>query len=286
MGVPVVTLAGATHVSRVGASILTSVELPELVAETPEQYLDIARSLAADAGKRRALRAGMRARMRSAPLMDGARFVRGLEDAYRAMLAEKFPGSATESSPAVGARTVAVPRNAAPPLRLHVGGRERKQGWKIVNIQPGPEVDYVGDCVDLGMFVDASVEEIYASHVLEHLGYQFDLTRALAEFHRVLKPGGTAKISVPDFETLCRLFLEPERTKDERFLLMRMAFGGQMDAHDFHYVGLTYEILNEYLARAGFASVKRVPEFGLFEDASTVRVAGTLISLSVIAYRA
>ncbi len=86
MGVPVVTLAGSTHVSRVSASILGSLGLAELVAQTPEQYLEIARRLAVDVDRRRALRAGMRARMQSSPLLDARGFTRGLEAAYRGML--------------------------------------------------------------------------------------------------------------------------------------------------------------------------------------------------------
>jgi predicted O-linked N-acetylglucosamine transferase (SPINDLY family) len=87
MGVPVVTLAGATHVSRVGASLLTNVGLPELVAETPEQYLDIAQRLAIDVERRRALRTGMRARLLTSRLLDASGFVRDLEAAYCEMLA-------------------------------------------------------------------------------------------------------------------------------------------------------------------------------------------------------
>lgn len=85
MGVPVVTLAGTTHVARTGASIVSRVGLPELVATTPAQYVEIAQHLAADQEKRRALRAGLRARMRASPLLDAPRFARGLEAAYREM---------------------------------------------------------------------------------------------------------------------------------------------------------------------------------------------------------
>jgi predicted SAM-dependent methyltransferase len=150
-------------------------------------------------------------------------------------------------------------------------------------VQPGSAVDFVGDCSDLSQFADGSVAEIYASHVLEHLGYQRALPHALAEFHRVLEPGGRALISVPDFELVCRLFVEPSRTAEERYHLMRIAFGGQVDPYDFHYVGLTQDILGTYLRRAGFAEVERVGEFGLFEDTSSLRVYGTLISLNLIA---
>jgi predicted O-linked N-acetylglucosamine transferase (SPINDLY family) len=85
MGVPVVTLAGSTHASRTGASILSSTGLSEFVAPTPAQYVEIALQLAADPEKRRTLRAGLRARMRASPLLDAPRFARGLEAAYREM---------------------------------------------------------------------------------------------------------------------------------------------------------------------------------------------------------
>lgn len=176
------------------------------------------------------------------------------------------------------------------PLRLHIGGEEARPGWKIFNVQPGPGVDYTGDCSDLSAFADASVDDIYASHVLEHLGYQEKLPRALAEFHRVLKKGGRARISVPDFDVLCRLFLEA-RTLDkrqrlhERILIMRMAFGGQIDRYDFHYVGLSFDILCELLANAGFCRTEQVSEFGLFSDTSSARIGDTLVSLNAVTYK-
>ena len=85
MGVPVVSLRGRTAVGRGGASILSSVGLPELVAESPEEYVRIARELAGDWGKLAKLRAGLRNRMENSPLMDRDGFVRDLENAYRQM---------------------------------------------------------------------------------------------------------------------------------------------------------------------------------------------------------
>jgi len=85
MGVPVVSLTGATHASRMGSSILGAVGLQELVAQTPDQYLDIASGLARDPARLAALRAGLRVRMRASSLMDAQRFTRNLESAYRAM---------------------------------------------------------------------------------------------------------------------------------------------------------------------------------------------------------
>ena len=171
------------------------------------------------------------------------------------------------------------------PLRLHIGGTEPRPGWKILNVQPGTGVDFVGDCTDLGRFADASVQEIYASHVLEHLSYQDRLPRALGELYRVLRPGGKAMISVPDLEVLCRLFLDPRAKVRDRFEIMRMAFGGQMDAHYFHFVGLRYDLLYNFLFGAGFRRIEQVKAFGLFRDSSAIEYLGEPISLNVVAHR-
>src|SRR4051812_82718 len=97
----------------------------------------------------------------------------------------------------------------APPLRLHIGGRIAKEGWKILNILPGPSVDYVGDCRDLSQFGENSVAEMYLSHVLEHLDYQKEVEATLLEFRRVLAPGGRVMIGVPDLDVLCHMMIAP-----------------------------------------------------------------------------
>lgn len=83
MGVPVVTLAGSTHASRMGASLLGAAGLPEWVAVSPEEYVRIAVGLARDRKRLADLRQGMRDRLRRSPLMDEVRFTRNLESMYR-----------------------------------------------------------------------------------------------------------------------------------------------------------------------------------------------------------
>jgi predicted O-linked N-acetylglucosamine transferase (SPINDLY family) len=85
MGVPVVTLAGHTHVSRVGVSLLTSAGLPELIAQSAEDYLRIAASLADDLPRLIEIRQTLRAKLRVSALMDGVRFTSDMESAYRRM---------------------------------------------------------------------------------------------------------------------------------------------------------------------------------------------------------
>jgi len=93
MGVPVVTLAGDFGFARSGATILANAGLGELVAADAAQYLDIAARLARDLPALAALRAGMRARLATAPLFDAGRFVAALEQCYREVWRRRAEGT-------------------------------------------------------------------------------------------------------------------------------------------------------------------------------------------------
>lgn len=88
MGVPFVTLAGQTSASRVGVSILTNSGLPDLIAESEDDYIRIAGSLARDPDRLRKLRAGLRETLLKSALMDARRMAAGVEQAYRGMWRE------------------------------------------------------------------------------------------------------------------------------------------------------------------------------------------------------
>jgi len=85
MGVPVITLAGSSHVSRVGVSILTSIGLQDMIATGIDDYVARAVSLAGNPELLNLLRANLRKMMLRSPLLDTVGFTRNLEDAYRAM---------------------------------------------------------------------------------------------------------------------------------------------------------------------------------------------------------
>jgi protein O-GlcNAc transferase len=85
MGVPVVTLAGRTAVGRSGASLLSNLGVPELIAATPEQYLSIAVDMAGDLPALTRLRAALRPQMQASVVMDGAGFAADMEAAFRDM---------------------------------------------------------------------------------------------------------------------------------------------------------------------------------------------------------
>jgi len=90
MGVPVITLAGASHVGRVGVSQMSNLGLQELIAKNQDDYVNIAVELAGNIEKLSALRAGMRERMLASPLMNVERFTRNLEQGYEQMWAARL----------------------------------------------------------------------------------------------------------------------------------------------------------------------------------------------------
>lgn len=85
MGIPTITLVGKTAVGRAGWSLLCNLGLPELAAQTPEKYVEIAAGLATDLPRLQALRSTLRKRLCASPLMDAKRFASNIEKAYREM---------------------------------------------------------------------------------------------------------------------------------------------------------------------------------------------------------
>jgi protein O-GlcNAc transferase len=85
MGVPPLTAPGGTTVSRGSLSIISNLGLADLAAKNLESLPQRAIEIASDVPRLAALRASLRERMRHSPLMDGPRFARDMESAYRQM---------------------------------------------------------------------------------------------------------------------------------------------------------------------------------------------------------
>lgn len=168
--------------------------------------------------------------------------------------------------------------------KLHIGGKVAQEGWEIFNAIAAPNVDHEGNAKDLSKFEDNTFSIVYSSHVLEHFDYKDELLEVLKEWRRVLIPNGLLMASVPDLDILTSLLTKREQFNvQERYHIMRMIFGGHMDDYDYHYVGLNFEFLSAFLSEAGFKEIKRVKEFGLFHDTSTMLFKDVPISLNMIA---
>jgi protein O-GlcNAc transferase len=85
MGVPVLTLPGASFASRVGASLLTALGLPDLIATSETDYVAKAVDLAADRDALKALKARLGKAVETSPVFDPTAFARSLEAAFAGM---------------------------------------------------------------------------------------------------------------------------------------------------------------------------------------------------------
>jgi protein O-GlcNAc transferase len=96
MGVPVITLSGQTAVGRVGRSILSNIGLSDLIAQTPDEYVQLAVGLAGDRARLKQLRVELRPRVLASPLSDPKQLMREIEaffhDAWRTYAASPLPG--------------------------------------------------------------------------------------------------------------------------------------------------------------------------------------------------
>ena len=85
MGVPVITLRGDRHSSRVGSSLLTAIGSPEWIAQSEEDYINIATELASDPQRLKSIRLSLRKKMQESVLCDGPGFVSKIETIYKTL---------------------------------------------------------------------------------------------------------------------------------------------------------------------------------------------------------
>jgi len=83
------------------------------------------------------------------------------------------------------------------PVRLNLGcGRNKKAGW--INVDLRSHAEYRIDLRRPWPIPDATTEVVYSEHVFEHFAYPEEARHFLAEALRVLRPGGTLSLGVPD----------------------------------------------------------------------------------------
>ena len=276
-GVPVITLTGPEHRNRVSYSILKNIGYEETITDNVDAYVRRAVKLAGNPQALGILRDVLPLLVRHAGNNQPEPFTRNLETVLL---------QACEARGLAIVEAAQSPQPACEPetRRLHIGGHEAHPEWEILDANPSEITDHVGNASDLSRFADNAFDAVYSSHVLEHFSYQGELHQVLREWYRVLKPGGILYASVPNLEVLCELFLKRDTlSPDERFLVMRMMFGGQIDPYDFHKVGYNEEILGAYLAESGFTDIQAVESFDLFNDTSNMEFAGRRISLNLLA---
>jgi len=141
-------------------------------------------------------------------------------------------------------------------LKLHLGcGQKFIPGFVHIDALQYDHVDHCQQVGELDNFADASAALIYACHVLEHFS-RWEYKKVLKEWHRVLKPGGLLRLSVPDFAACAKLYYE-EGLQAGLTGLVGLVVGGQRDQYDFHGMIFDEELLSRSLLEVGFKRVRR-----------------------------
>lgn len=99
-------------------------------------------------------------------------------------------------------------------------------------------------------FDDETIQEIRASHVLEHFPHR-DVGAVIAEWARALTPGGRLRIAVPDFAGVAQRYLEGIAQPTEGYVM-----GGQVDGDDFHKALFDEGRLKTMMAAAGLVLIR------------------------------
>jgi SAM-dependent methyltransferase len=140
------------------------------------------------------------------------------------------------------------------PIRLNLGsGAVELPGYVNLDIKRGQRA------YPLAEYADCSIDEVRASHLLEHFGHPASMA-VLSEWIRVLKVGGLLRLAVPDFEWCAREYIKgidrPDEPANEGDIL-GYVMGGWTDEHDRHGAMFDELGLRAALTELGMVDVER-----------------------------
>lgn len=157
------------------------------------------------------------------------------------------------------------------PPRLNLGcGFDKRPGYLNVDFQDFHDPDLVADVRDLGMLDSGKYVEIVAQDVLEHLE-RADVAPTLAEWARLLSPGGILVLRVPDLIGLAKV-MATRATVSEHELLIQNLYGTQAYSGDYHQSGFTELTLRHELHRVGLVVRSIVHKDGWLFDCEAEKV--------------
>jgi SAM-dependent methyltransferase len=145
-----------------------------------------------------------------------------------------------------------------------------------LDIDPGVRPDIVASVSDMSPVPSSSFDAVYSHHNIEHV-FAHEIPRVMAEFLRVLRPGGAALISTPDLQGIAeviatgRLEERVYRSEAGDISPLDVVYGLQRDIADgreymAHRTGFTLRTLSRALNQAGFVRVQamRAPDYALW----------------------
>lgn len=142
-------------------------------------------------------------------------------------------------------------------MRINVGcGKRILDGYVNVDVAPRPGVEHVCSADQLP-FPDGSAREVLAVHLVEHV-YAWDVPRLLAEWARVLRPGGSLALEMPDVLKAARNLADNVRIGKHPDQAHMWALYGDDTLRDplmMHRSGWWFERLRPLVLGAGFRDV-------------------------------
>jgi predicted O-linked N-acetylglucosamine transferase (SPINDLY family) len=270
---PIVTCAGELMRGRQSCGILKMLGVTDTIAQNEAEYIEIAVKLGLDLKWRQDISQSMSEG--HAYLYEDKTCVQGLEQFYQQVVQERLKQQETE--PWILPK--ALFQNSLTKTVLHVGcGPYRPDSlpetfptdqWQEVRLDIDPAVrpDIIGSITDMSAVPSESVDAVYSSHNVEQV-YYHQVPLVLAEFHRVLKPGGFAMILVPDIQIAAEAVAEGNLEDSPLYISpagpiaaidmfygfrKRIAHGNYYMAH---HTAFTAHSLEDKMQQAGFRDLE------------------------------
>jgi SAM-dependent methyltransferase len=165
------------------------------------------------------------------------------------------PPAITDAERTAKARIEDFPRD----LHLGCGGR-RAPGMCNVDITAQSTVDITDNVMTLERFPDNYASSIYACHVLEHFSHA-EAPEVLKNWFRVLAPGGTIRVSVPDIDRIVKIYVKnwDHFQKDGHSPWVGLLYGGQTDQYDYHKTGWNFCWMAHIMRGIGYVDCQEYP---------------------------
>ena len=136
--------------------------------------------------------------------------------------------------------------------RLHLGsGNINLQGWINIDAREDSHIHILEKDFKLETFADDSISEIYLCHVLEHFTMS-EIEDLLEIFNKKLLLGGTLRISVPNFDSIIKIYQLSENNIEK---IKPILLGGQDHIYNFHKSIFNKSNLSKILMKRNFGFI-------------------------------
>lgn len=146
-----------------------------------------------------------------------------------------------------------IPINTNGKVLIHLGcGAINNPQFINIDAANLPHVHFVQDIRNLAVLPSNFADLLYSSHALEHISH-LEVPKTLKEWARVIKRGGTIKLSVPDFDKMVNIYQASDQNMRS---IESPLMGGQDYPHNFHMSVFNEKYLSDLLTKAGFYNIR------------------------------